>query len=420
MRGDAEGTSTLATIHRGLVRFPSLVLVAAHRDGREAACPLGVAPVIVGTHPEVDLPVNDPAVSRRHCVVTLTSQGILVRDLRSKNGTSIGGIEIVEAYLPTTNFARIGGVTIRAHMTGPSTELAVWSDPRFGGVFGGSIVMRALFRLLHDAAQTGSSILLRGEAGTGKTMLAQAIHDASPWRDGPLVICDVTCIAGSLDALFDEASGGTLVLDEISAMPMDLQARLLSLLESKSTRIVATTRRDLRAMVEAGEFRSDLIYRLASIEARVPSLRNRKDDIEVLVEQILAAETPPQDVLALPPGIMPMLTGYDWPGNVRELKNTVIRLVHMPEAGVGTFELLAQYWDKGGAGGGKRRGARRPIRASLARRAPAEQRPVRSSLHCDQASRAWGQRVACGGGYGHFAPAGPSAYGSPRPPRSCA
>lgn len=363
-RGDQE--TTLTTIRRGLVRFPSLALVATDRDGRETAAPLGVAPVVVGTGADADLVVHDPAVSRRHCIVTVTVQGVLVRDLQSKNGTSVGGVEVNEAYLASTGYARVGGVTLRIRVVGAPMDVPVWQDANFGAALGGSIPMRLLFRILHEAAQTSENVLLFGESGTGKGLLAAAIHEASPRRDGPLSVLDVAAVAperfeaelfgvaSTVDhpGLLDEASGGTLVIDEVGELPLELQLKLLPLLEERrfrpvgshawrasDARVVATTQYDLRALVAAGRFRPDLAHRLAAIEARVPPLRERKDDIELLVERFLASETPPRTLLDLPIGAMGMLAGHDWPGNVRELKNTMSRMVLFPHAAAGSLEL---------------------------------------------------------------------------------
>ena len=145
--------------------------------------------------------------------------------------------------------------------------------------------------------------------------------------------------------LLAQADGGTLFLDEIGELAIDLQPKLLRALEAKQfravgrsswqafdARIVAATHRDLRAAVAAGRFREDLYFRLAIFQARVPSLRERRDDIELLVERFLAAEIPPRTTLDLPPGALPLLSGHDWPGNVRELKNAVARLAVLPHA----------------------------------------------------------------------------------------
>ena len=342
-RGDRE--TTVTTLRRGLIRFPSLALVATDRDGRETAAPLGVAPIVVGTGADADLVVHDPAVSRRHCVVTVTVQGVVVRDLQSKNGTKLGGVEITEGYLASTGFARVGGVTLRVRVLGEPMDVPVWPDANLGAALGGSLPMRLLFRVLHEAAQTQDNVLLWGESGTGKSLLAGALHDASPRATGPVAVLDVPSVSpdtfeadlfgvargdaagADLPGLLDEAAGGTLVLEEIGDLPLDLQPKLLTVLEERrfrsvgssawrtaDVRVVATTQHDLHALAAAGRFRPDLVHRLATIEAPVPPLRERKDDIEPLVERLLAPETPPRTILDLPTGSMAMLSGHDWPG----------------------------------------------------------------------------------------------------------
>jgi transcriptional regulator with PAS, ATPase and Fis domain len=365
-RDRGEAATTLTTIHRRSARVPSLLVVATQANGVEITHPLGLAPVTVGTSPECALTVEDGAVSRQHCALSVTTKGVVVRDLDSKNGTFIGGVEIDQGYLPASSFARIGSVTLRLRVMGEPTEVALWPAARFGDALGGSIVMRALFALLHQAAQTPETILLTGESGTGKELLARAIHDESPRKDAPFVVFDAGAVAPALleselfghvpgaftgasaarAGLLAQAHGGTLMMDEIGELPLDLQPKLLRALESRQfrpvggnawqafdARVIAATHRDLRAGVANGTFRQDLFFRLAVIQARVPALRERRDDIELLVERFLAAQIPPRTVFDLAPGALAMLIRHDWPGNVRELKNTVARLALFPELG---------------------------------------------------------------------------------------
>ncbi len=355
----------MRTVRRDLVQLPSLILVATQDGGPEIATPLGMTPLVVGTDPECDVTLRDPAVSRRHARFSVTTSGVMVRDLESKNGTSIGGVDIREAFLTVGSFARVGGVTLRLRVVGAPSDVPLWPGASFGHALGGSIAMRALFAKLHHAAQTSETILVTGESGTGKELLARAIHDASPRRDGPFVIFDAGSVAPNLieselfghvrgaftgaiadrAGLLAQAHGGTLLLDEVGELAVDLQPKLLRALEAKQfravggsawqafdARIVAATHRDLRADVAAGRFREDLYFRLAIFQARVPPLRERKEDIELLVERFLAAEVPPRTTLDLPPGALPLLSGHDWPGNVRELKNAVARLAVLPHA----------------------------------------------------------------------------------------
>jgi transcriptional regulator with PAS, ATPase and Fis domain len=235
--------------------------------------------------------------------------------------------------------------------------------------------MRALFAKLERIATTSETVLLIGESGTGKELLARAIHDASERRDAPFVIFDCGAVAPALveselfghvrgaftgaqsdrRGVFSEAGSGTLVLDEIGELPLDLQPKLLRALESRQfralgsnrvetvgARVVGGTHRDLKQMVQANTFRADLYFRLAVFEARVPPLRERRDDIELLADRLLTTLTPPRTLRELGTGVAAMLLAHDWPGNVRELRNTLMRLALFPELGARAFENVAQ------------------------------------------------------------------------------
>ena len=230
--------------------------------------------------------------------------------------------------------------------------------------------MRTLFAKLERVAASDHTILLLGESGTGKEVLARAIHDHSPKKDGPFIVFDCGSVSPSLveaelfgnvkgaftgadkprAGLIEEANGGTLFIDEIGELPLDLQPKLLRALEARQTRrigandwrpfdarIVAATHRNLRARASEGAFREDLYYRLAVVEIHVPALRERKEDIPALVERFLAAHAPPRALTDLPPHALDLLAAHDWPGNVRELRNMVTRLVLFPE---GIRELI--------------------------------------------------------------------------------
>jgi transcriptional regulator with PAS, ATPase and Fis domain len=358
-----HAATTVTTVRRDLARVPTLELVVMTAEGREAAIPLGLAPLEVGTDPECDVCLPDPGVSRRHARFALTARGVVVRDLDSKNGTSIGGTFVREAYVSASSTVSIGGAHLRVRVAGAPTDVPLSTGASFGAALGGSVPMRALFARLHMAAQSDEAVLLMGESGTGKELLAQAIHAASPRKEGPFVTFDAGSVAPTLieSELFGhvrgafsgaeanrmgilaQADGGTLFIDEIGELRPDLQPLLLRALDAKEyrpvgsnawqrfdARVVAATHRDLRGAVESGAFRRDLFFRIAVIEARVPPLRERKEDIPLLVERFLAALDPPRTILDLPAGAMPLLTGHDWPGNVRELKNAVARLAVLP------------------------------------------------------------------------------------------
>jgi transcriptional regulator with PAS, ATPase and Fis domain len=223
--------------------------------------------------------------------------------------------------------------------------------------------MRLLFANLERAAQTDETIVLLGESGTGKELLARGIHDVSRRRAGPFAVFDCSAVAPTLleaelfgyvrgaftgavqshAGVFEQAHGGTLFIDELGELPSELQPKLLRALEARQVRrigatewlhvdvrIVAATHRDLRARMLAKQFREDLYYRLAVVEALIPPLRDRRDDIPLLVDHFLAGMSPPRSWADLPPNAAELLRAHDWPGNVRELRNTVARLILFP------------------------------------------------------------------------------------------
>jgi DNA-binding NtrC family response regulator len=294
-------------------------------------------------------------VSRRHCQIVVDDTGFLLRDLGSTNGTSLGGHRVVTAYLAPASILRVGQTMLCFDATCALTE-PLSDDRELGAVLGKSPAMRRLFAVLRRAVATDTTLLLEGETGTGKTLIAEAVHDAGPRSGKPFIVVDCGAISASLieselfghergaftgahDAkpgMFEAANGGTIFLDEIGELPLELQPKLLRVLESKTVtrigatratkldvRIIAATNRDLRAEVTAGAFRSDLFYRLGTLRVRVPALRERREDLVPLAErfyrQLAGADaTPPADLLAA-------VSHHAWPGNVRELRSFIER-----------------------------------------------------------------------------------------------
>jgi DNA-binding NtrC family response regulator len=370
----------MTCIRNNAVSIPSVEICLTTLRGGTALTTLGIEPLVVGTSPECDVVVDDPHVSRKHCVVTMTDGGVVLRDLESKNGTFVGELQIREVVLRPGVVARVGQGQLELRVTGAPRDVPLSTSARFGEAIGGTLGMRALFARLDIAAATKETVLLVGESGTGKELLARAIHDASPRREGPFVVFDCSSVAPTLveselfgfvkgaftgadrdrAGIFEEAHGGTLFIDEVGELPVDLQPKLLRALEARQTRrvgggawlpfdarIVAATHRDLAARMKGGEFRQDLYYRLAVLEARVPPLRERRDDIELLAERFLAAHSPPLTVRDLPPGSVAMLRAHDWPGNVRELRNVLARMIVFQDADQARFDDPAP-----GRGGG--------------------------------------------------------------------
>lgn len=228
----------------------------------------------------------------------------------------------------------------------------------FGNIIGKSAVMQEVYRQLEVVAPTNTTVLLEGETGTGKEMVANAIHYNSPRKDKPLV--KVSCAMLSKEILeselfghvrgaftgaikdkkgrFDLANGGSIFLDEVDDIPVELQVKLLRVLEQQEfervggtetikvdVRVIAATKKNLRELVTQGKFREDLFYRLNIYPIRLPPLRERKDDIPLLFEHFLREYTN-GNVPEIHPKVMALLMDYSWPGNVRELKNMVERL----------------------------------------------------------------------------------------------
>jgi transcriptional regulator with PAS, ATPase and Fis domain len=365
---------TLTLVRRDAVQLPSVRVTVTCPGGEVVEASLGMEPLVVGTSAECDLVLADARVSRRHCELTLGESGVLVRDLGSKNGTFVMGVQIVEAVLPPAANATVGSSTLHVRVVGAPSILQLSPSASFGEAIGASLIMRALFAKLERAAVTPETVLLLGESGTGKELLARAVHDASPRRAGPFVVLDCSAVAPNLieselfgyvrgaftgainnhTGMLEQANGGTVFLDELGELPLELQPKLLRALEARQVkrvgtndwrsfdaRVIAATHRDLRARVTSGAFREDLYYRLAVVEAVVPPLRDRKDDIPLLVERFLAAQTPACTIADLPPNAMEMLRAHSWPGNVRELRNTVARLILFPHMGEEAIDQLA-------------------------------------------------------------------------------
>jgi DNA-binding NtrC family response regulator len=294
-----------------------------------------------------------------HCELKLGSEGYRLRDLDSTNGTYVRGVRVVEAYLTPGATIGVGKTAITLTPLDDAVALPLWSEPRLGGLVGGTPQMRHMFELIDRFAASDATVLILGETGSGKELVADAIHARSPRAQGPFQVLDCSAIpeqlvedqlfgheAGSftgagrqVTGVFEAAHGGTLFLDEIGELPLEAQAKLLRAVETRKirriggtkpihcdVRIVAATHRDLAAQVNRGMFRADLYYRLAVARLEVPPLRERRDDIPVLIDHFVRQLGPG----ALPSDFLERAQRHDWPGNVRELKNAVERALLLP------------------------------------------------------------------------------------------
>jgi DNA-binding NtrC family response regulator len=355
---DPRGTRALPGRARELTfrRF-RLVVVAGADKGAEK---VSDAPeFVIGTGDGNQLVLSDAAVSRHHCVITATPLGYLLRDLGSTNGTTLAGFRVESAYLKSGALIGVGESSLRFESLEEEIREELSEDDRYGRALGRSPAMRRIFALLPRIAASDSTVLLEGETGTGKGLLAEAIHQGSARARGPLVVVDCSSIPPTLieselfghekgsftgahvarQGAFEAARGGTIFLDEVGELPLDMQPKLLRALEERlikrigateavrlDVRVLAATNRDLRQEVNRGAFRSDLFYRLNIVRLRIPPLRERREDIPFLVAHFYKQfvtegdPNPPAELVAT-------LTRQDWPGNVRELRSAVERSV---------------------------------------------------------------------------------------------
>jgi DNA-binding NtrC family response regulator len=359
------------------MRIWSVALAVIDGPSRGARATVGSEIARVGTADGNDLVLADRTVSRFHCELSVRGDTIVIRDCGSTNGTLIDGVRVREAEIPPGTLVRIGGSAFRVELGDEPAFIEVSGRSSFGELVGASVEMRRVYAILERIAHGDATVLVQGETGTGKDVVARSLHAASPRGKGPFVAVDCGAIPEHLveselfghvrgaftgatadrKGVFEEADGGTLFLDEIGEMPIALQPKLLRAIESRSirrvgssagktvdVRIVAATNRSLAASINQGTFREDLYYRLAVVELRLPSLRARRDDIPALAAHFFRQLT--GEDRELPAEFVASLIGRGWPGNVRELKNYLERSVSL-----GTISQLAPR--AAGSGGGR-------------------------------------------------------------------
>ena len=358
----ADGVETM------LVRKCRLEVVAGPEAGSSH---MFASPVLVIGRSGSDLVLTDRRVSALHAEIRLQPDGYRVRDLGSTNGTYAWGMRIVEAFIGPGTTLVVGDSAVRFVPLPEAVEIPLWATNRLGGLVGRSPAMRRLFETIDRVASTDATALVTGETGTGKELVAEAIHERSRRASGPFVVLDCSAVpvalfedhlfgheAGAFTGastatagVFEAAHGGTLFLDEVGELPQDAQVKLLRAVETRrvrrvggnktidcDVRLVAATNRNLAAEMNRGSFRADLYFRLAVARLQVPPLRERLEDIELLVEHFMS-EMPRDRASALPDDFLAWARGQTWPGNVRELRNALERAVAaLPQAGWSTEE----------------------------------------------------------------------------------
>jgi two-component system response regulator HydG len=357
-----------ATIPRGVAGFHATgaqflleVIEGPDRGARVVVEPLSPSRVLIGKSEACALRLSDPSASRRHAALSVEGAELHLADLRSTNGTFVGGLRVVEAFLRGGEVISIGGSRIAVARVGDVKEDSSGPD-RFGPLMGASPQMRRLYPLLERLAHADVPVVIEGETGTGKEVVAEAIHAGGPRADKPFVVFDCTAVAPSLleaalfghergaftgamashKGVFEEANGGTLLIDEIGDLELSLQPKLLRAIQKREVRrvggdrwirvdvrVLAATRRDLDREVQAGRFREDLFYRLAVARVELPPLRDRTGDVALLArafwDRLGGREQP------IPYELFSAWEDHAWPGNVRELENTVARRLALGE-----------------------------------------------------------------------------------------
>jgi transcriptional regulator with GAF, ATPase, and Fis domain len=347
---------------------PKLTVEVRREGGREPRVFVHEGHVCrIGTHSSNDLVLNDPSVSRFHCKLTCEGKGWRLQDSGSLNGTELDGVRVRDADLHGEGTIALGDCILLARPLEPATEEPVPDIPSFGALTGTGVAMRKLFAYLEKVAASDINVLIEGESGTGKEVVASEIFQRGPRADKSFVIVDCGAISPNLveselfghvrgaftgadrDRIgaFEAADGGTVFLDEIGELPLELQPKLLRALEARAirrvgetrarkvdVRVIAATNRDLEREVNKGRFREDLYFRLAVMTVHVPPLRERIDDLPALVRSFLASlnvsSEDQRDIFS--PAVLAELATHDWPGNVRELRNYVERSVVLREA----------------------------------------------------------------------------------------
>lgn len=333
----------------------------------------------IGTAPDNELVLNDDTVSRVHAEILKTKDGYLIRDLNSTNGTFVGNVKVKEVFLAPSSIIRVGKTKIRFTPQDELIDIYPSKKPRFGDILGQSMEMRKIFGILEKIAPTNVTVVIGGETGTGKELVARALHDHSKRAKMPFVVFDCGAVAENLieselfghekgsftgatnarQGAFELADNGTIFLDEIGELSMDLQPKLLRVLETGeikrvgadrpkkvNVRVVCATHRNLKEMVTQGLFREDLYFRLSVVPVYLPPLRKRREDFPVLIDHFIKqahAEAPESHVTGVSEDVRKVFEDFHWPGNIRELKNAIERAISFCESDLIDVSHLPDY-----------------------------------------------------------------------------
>lgn len=360
---------------KDLISLRKYQLVVISPQGNQRKFELGKKSIIkIGKKSDNDIVLLDKTVSRYHFEIQfIDAQGYLLKDLNSTNGTLINSIKVKEAFLSPGDLIEVGETRVEFQTYDENVQIEPSSKNEFGEMVGKSRKMRQIFGILERISPSQATVIIDGETGTGKELVARAIHDNSTRQKKPFIVFDCSAVASNLieselfghvkgaftgavkDRIgaFEMAAGGTIFLDEIGELTLDLQPKLLRALEQREikrvgstqtvkldVRVVCASNRNLKEEVKLGNFREDLYYRLSVVKIALPPLRERLEDIPLIVEKLLSrARYNLKDdgkyyVTRVEDDALKILQRYQWPGNIRELNNVLERAVSFSENGV--------------------------------------------------------------------------------------
>ncbi len=342
--------------HSIRLRKTKLLIISGPLQGREFVVNNDAFTLGSGSHN--DLTLEDSTISKRHCEIVMDEHGYMIRDLESTNGTLVQGVKVATAYLNPGAEFQLGKTRIIFCPLQDSREIPLSNNESFGKMLGRSIAMRRIFHLAETYAPTDATVMITGETGTGKEILAEELHRHSQRARKPFIVIDCAAMAKDLieselfghikgsftganadrQGAFEHANGGTVFLDEIGDLSPELQPKLLRVLENREirrvgdnrlrkidVRIICATNRKLNQEVNEGRFREDLYYRLSVVQIEIPPLRRRKEDLPLLVKRFLTDLHGPDAIQQVADfnSAMDVLKRHEWPGNVRELRNLI-------------------------------------------------------------------------------------------------
>jgi transcriptional regulator with GAF, ATPase, and Fis domain len=338
--------------------------------------------ISVGAMDDNDLVIRDDTVSRYHCKIVQEGESYVLVDLDSTNGSFINRVRIREAFLKPNCTISLGKTNIKFLPIDERVRVLPSNRNIYGEMIGQDVKIREIFGVLEKISPTDTTVVIEGETGTGKEVVARSIHCTSLRADQPFMVFDCSAVPENLieselfghekgsftgaimtrQGLFELASGGTIFLDELGELSLDLQPKLLRVLEQREVkrvgsnrsikvdvRVIAATNRDLEQEVAAGRFREDLYYRLTVVRIKIPALRERTDDVPLLAQHFLSnhpanhAADGRLRITGFTPAAMDAFIEYAWPGNVRELLNVIERAVSFTDGALIDLEDLPDH-----------------------------------------------------------------------------